>query len=117
MTESYLLSIILFAPFVGAVVLLFVSNRRPFLVRQVAVLFSGISFFASFYLLFAFDWHKGGYQFQQNYLWSEQLGIQFHLGVDGIGVPMVLASAILLFTGVFISWHIDRKSARLNSSH
>ena len=38
MTESYLLSIILFAPFVGAVVLLFVSNRRPFLVRQVAVL-------------------------------------------------------------------------------
>ena len=110
MTESYLLSIILFAPFVGAVVLLFVSNRRPFLVRQVAVLFSGISFFASFYLLFAFDWHKGGYQFQQNYLWSEQLGIQFHLGVDGIGVPMVLASAILLFTGIFISWHIKDRT-------
>ena len=110
MTESYLLSIILFAPFVGAVVLLFVSNRRPFLVRQVAVLFSSISFFASFYLLFAFDWHKGGYQFQQNYLWSEQLGIQFHLGVDGIGVPMVLASAILLFTGIFISWHIKDRT-------
>ena len=38
MTESYLLSIILFAPFAGAVVLLFISNRRPFLVRQIAVL-------------------------------------------------------------------------------
>ena len=110
MSESYLLSIILFAPFAGAVVLLFISNRRPLLVRQIAVLFSGISFVASFILLYAFDWQRGGYQFQQNYIWSEQLGIQFHLGVDGIGVPMVLASSILLFTGVFISWHIKDRA-------
>src|SRR5213594_4048197 len=112
MTESYLLSVILFAPFVGAAVLAtpWVSNRQPLRVRQVAVLFAGISFVASFILLFAFDWQKGGYQFQQNYLWSEQLGIQFHLGVDGIGVPMVLASAILLFTGIFISWHIKDRT-------
>jgi NADH-quinone oxidoreductase subunit M len=109
-TESYLLSLILFAPFVGAVVLLFISNRQALLVRQVAVLFSGISFVASFVLLYSFDWRKGGYQFQQNYLWSEQLGIQFHLGVDGIAVPMVLASSILLFTGVFISWHIKDRA-------
>src|ERR1043166_5773261 len=100
MTDSILLSVILFAPFVGAAVLVFVPNRKPLLVRQTAVLFSGFCFVASFFLLFAFDWRTGGYQFQQNYLWSEQLGIQFHLGVDGIAVPMVLASSILLFTGV-----------------
>src|SRR5437773_2780567 len=112
MTESYLLGVILFAPFVGAAVLAtpWVSNRHPLLVRQLAVFFSGISFFGSFLLLFAFDWHKGGYQFQQKYVWSEQLGIQFYIGVDGIGVPMVLASAILLFTGIFISWHIKDRT-------
>jgi NADH-quinone oxidoreductase subunit M len=110
MTESYLLSIILFAPFVGATVLLFISNRKALLVRQVAAAFAGVSFLASFYLLYAFDWQKGGYQFQQKYLWSEQLGIQFYLGVDGIGVPMVLASSILLFAGIFISWHIKDRT-------
>ena len=110
MTESYLLSIILFAPFLGATVLLFISNRRALLVRQVAAIFAGISFVASFYLLYAFDWQKGGYQFQQKYVWSEQLGIQFYLGVDGIGVPMVLASSILLFSGIFISWHIKDRT-------
>ncbi|TSA01803.1 MAG: NADH-quinone oxidoreductase subunit M [Nitrospiraceae bacterium] len=110
MTESYLLSIILFAPFVGATVLIFVSNRQALLVRQIAAFFSGVSFLASFILLFAFDWQKGGYQFQQKYVWSEQLGIQFYLGVDGIGVPLVLASSILLFTGVFISWHIKDRA-------
>ena len=106
MTQSYLLSIILFAPFVGAGVLAFISNRRALLVRQIATLFSGVSFLGSIVLLYAFDWRAGGYQFQQQYVWSEQLGIQFHIGVDGIGVPMVLASSILLFAGVFISWHI-----------
>src|SRR5438132_332718 len=112
MSESYLLSVILFAPFVGAAVLAtpWVSNRQPLRVRQLAALFSGISFFASFYLLFAFDWQQGGYQFQQKYVWSEQLGIQFYVGVDGIGVPMVLASSILLFAGVFISWHIKDRT-------
>jgi len=34
MTESYLLSIILFAPFVGAAVLIFISNRQALLVRH-----------------------------------------------------------------------------------
>src|SRR2546425_953513 len=112
MTESYLLGVILFAPFVGAAVLAtpWVSNRHPLLVRQLAAFFAGISFFGSFILLFAFDWQKGGYQFQQKYVWSEQLGIQFYIGVDGIGVPMVLASSILLFAGVFISWHIKDRT-------
>src|SRR2546429_1432350 len=112
MTEGLRLSVILFAPFVGAAVLAtpWVSNRQPLRVRQLAALFSGISFFASFYLLFAFDWQKGGYQFQQKYVWSEQLGIQFYIGVDGIGVPLVLASSILLFAGVFISWHIKDRT-------
>src|SRR5207302_487062 len=112
MSESYLLVVILFAPFVGAAVLAtpWVSNRHPLLVRQLAAFFAGISFCASFYLLFAFDWQKGGYQFQQKYVWSEQLGIQFYIGVDGIGVPMVLASSILLFAGVFISWHIKDRA-------
>src|SRR6267143_2067832 len=112
MTEDYLLGVILFAPFAGAAVLAtpWVSNRHPLLVRQLAAFFAGISFFASFYLLLAFDWQKGGYQFQQKYVWSEQLGIQFYIGVDGIGVPMVLASSILLFAGVFISWHIKDRT-------
>src|SRR5881628_252034 len=104
MTESYLLGLILFAPFVGAAALAtpWVSNRHPLLVRQLAAFFSGISFFGSFILLFAFDWHKGGYQFQQKYGGSEQVGMEFCVGVDGSGVPMVLAASVLVFAGVFI---------------
>ena len=103
---DHLLSWILFAPFLGAGLLLFISNQQRALVKAVAVVSTGISFLCSFYLLYAYDHQAGGYQFQERYVWAKELGISFYLGVDGISVPLVLASSILVFCGVFISWHI-----------
>ncbi len=39
--------------------------------------------------------------------WVPQLGIGYHLGVDGISAPMVLLTGLASFTGVLISWGID----------
>src|SRR5215216_2186713 len=97
---------ILFAPFLGSIILLFIPNRRPLEVRIVAAASAFISLVTSFYLFYAYDPVKGGYQFIERFEWSKELGIQFYLGVDGIGTPLVLASSILLFAGIFISWHI-----------
>ncbi|HUK56742.1 MAG TPA: NADH-quinone oxidoreductase subunit M [Nitrospiria bacterium] len=109
MTE-HILSIILFAPFVGVVILLFIPNEKPLLVRTVAAIAGLIPTLASFYLLYHYDSTAGGYQFTEQYVWSKDLGISFFLGVDGISIPLVLASSILLFTGVFISWHIKDRA-------
>jgi NADH-quinone oxidoreductase subunit M len=103
---EYTLLIILFAPFAGALALIFVSNRQVSLVRGVAAGSAFVSLIASIYLFYAYDSVKGGFQFIQRIEWSRQLGISLHLGVDGIGTPLVLASAILLFAGIFVSWHI-----------
>lgn len=109
MIDSTLL-IILFAPFAGAITLLFVSNKQALLVRVIAAAAAGISMLASFYMFFAYDPVKGGFQFVQRFEWSKELGIAFYLGVDGIGTPLVLASSILLFAGIFISWHIKDRT-------
>ncbi len=103
---EYTLLIILFAPFAGALALIFVSNRQVSLVRGIAAGSAFVSLIASVYLFYAYDAVKGGFQFIQRIEWSRQLGISLHLGVDGIGTPLVLASAILLFAGIFVSWHI-----------
>ncbi len=102
---DYLLLIILFAPFVGAFALILIPEKQKLMVRVTAASAAGISLLASFYLFFTFDPVKGGYQFIQKYEWSKQLGISLHLGVDGIGTPLVLASCILLFAGIFVQWH------------
>lgn len=107
---DHILSFILFAPFLGAIVLLFISNERPLLVRGVAAAFSLISLLFSFYLLYVYDYTLGGFQFMEQYEWANPLGISFFLGVDGIGVAMVLASSILLFAGVFVSWHVEDRA-------
>lgn len=108
--SEYTLLIILFSLFLGAAVLIFIPNRQALLVRAVAATAGLVSMLASFYLFYAYDTAKGGFQFVQRYVWSEELGIAFYLGVDGIGTPMVLASTILLFAGVFISWHIKDRT-------
>jgi NADH-quinone oxidoreductase subunit M len=110
MMEQHIVSLILFAPFVGVILLLFIPNEKPLLVRGVAAVAGLISTLASFYLLYAYDSTAGGYQFLEQYLWSKDLGISFFVGVDGISIPLVLASSILLFTGVFISWHIEDRA-------
>ena len=107
---DHILSIILFAPFAGVVALLFIPNERPMVVRTTAAIAGLIPTLASFYLLYHYDSAAGGYQFTEQYVWSKELGISFFLGVDGISIPLVLASSILLFTGVFISWHITDRA-------
>ncbi len=106
MIQEHLLSIILFSPFLGATVLFFIPNTQRALVQGIAAFFGGLSFLFSLYLFYTFDINKGGFQFIEQTVWSENLGISFFLGVDGIGTPMVLASALLMFCGIFVSWDI-----------
>ena len=103
---DWLLSIILFSPLIGATLLFFVANTRPDLVKAITIVSGAISFAGSVSLLCLFDAQQGGFQFIQRWIWSEELGISFYLGVDGIGAPMVLASSLLMFAGIFVSWHI-----------
>jgi NADH-quinone oxidoreductase subunit M len=107
---DYALLYILFAPFFGALALIFVSNRQALLVRGIAAGSAFISLIASLYLFYSYDPVAGGYQFIQRFEWSRQLGIALYLGVDGIGTPLVLASSILLFAGIFVSWHIKDRA-------
>jgi NADH-quinone oxidoreductase subunit M len=107
---EYALLYILFAPFAGALALIFVSNRQPSLVRGIAASAAFISLVASLYIFYGYDPVRGGFQFVQKFAWSKELGIALYLGVDGIGTPLVLASSILLFAGIFVSWHIKDRA-------
>ncbi|MBS0152046.1 MAG: NADH-quinone oxidoreductase subunit M [Nitrospira sp.] len=107
---EYALLYILFAPFAGALALIFVSNRQPLLVRGIAASAAFVSLAASLYIFYGYDTVQGGFQFVQKFAWSKELGIALYLGVDGIGTPLVLASSILLFAGIFVSWHIKDRA-------
>jgi len=110
---SHLLSIILFFLLGGGLLLILVPSSKPLLVKGVAVTAAFIPMVLSFFLLYAFDYNEGGFQFIEQYDWAPGIGISFHLGVDGIAVPLVLASCILIFAGIFVSWHIKDRTKEI----
>ena len=65
----------------------------------------------SIYVFVAFDNDLQGFQFQTDrYEWLSDLGVTFHLGVDGIATPMVLLTGIVMVTAIFMSWNLSYRT-------
>ncbi|MFH1646348.1 MAG: NADH-quinone oxidoreductase subunit M, partial [Chloroflexota bacterium] len=64
------------------------------------------------YLFIAFDRSStmaGVFQFEEKYLWIAPLNAHYHLGVDGLSMPLVLLTAFLGFLAVLISWKVHAR--------
>lgn len=101
------LSVITLTPAVVAMILLMLPADRKTEIRMLALAGAAVSFLLSIFVYFSYDIALGGYQFVEKYTWLEALGISYHVGVDGVSLPMVLLTGIVIFTGVLISWGID----------
>ena len=77
------------------------------MIRGVALAAASLALLLSVWAYFAYDRTAGGYQFVEQYSWVPALGISYHVGVDGMNLPLVLLTGIVMFTGVLISWGID----------
>ncbi len=101
------LSLIIFAPAVTAVLILLLPRDRQTEPKVLAAAGSFISLFFAVWVFLAYDRSLGGYQFVEQVPWLPVIGSSYYVGVNGMGVMLVLLNAILLFCAVLISWHID----------
>lgn len=97
-----LLTLILFLPLAGALVLYFVPQRAW---RWVAVGASGLVLALSITLAVLMDWTSGAPQFEERVQWIPSLGSSYHLAVDGLSLPLLLLSALLTFLAMVFSWN------------
>jgi NADH-quinone oxidoreductase subunit M len=104
-----LLSVIIFIPLVaGLAILLFPADRRGW-IRGTALGAASLTLLLSFILYLSYDSTAAGYQFLEEMPWLPALGISYHMGVDGISVPLVLLAGIVVFCGVLISWNVEER--------
>jgi NADH-quinone oxidoreductase subunit M len=106
------LSTILFLPLVGAIVIAFISSEHGSAIRRIAAVFTVIPFALAIYLFVAFDRSAsmaGVFQFEEKYLWIAPLNAYYHLGVDGLSLPLVLLTTFLGFLAVLISWKVHER--------
>ncbi len=99
-----LLTFLVFAPFAGALVLVFLPADRRGLLTGAALTASGLAFAGSLVLFTRFDAGTAAPQFVERAAWLGG-GIQYHLGVDGISLFLVLLTTFLMPLALLSSWN------------
>ena len=99
-----LLSLILFTPLAGALLLLFVNKKHEDAIRWIANLFALAGFVVSLPLWFWFDTKDAGWQFVEKASWIPSIGAQYFLAVDGFSALMVLLTTLMGVIAILSSW-------------
>ncbi len=101
LTAFPLLSLIIWLPVVGAILLFFV--RKESTIKLIALVTTLLDFLLSLGLLL--NWQTtGDMQFVEKLLWLPSLNISYHLGVDGISLFLLLLTTLLGPVVVLFSW-------------
>jgi NADH-quinone oxidoreductase subunit M len=105
------LSILILVPLLTAITLLFAKGLKQ--VRMIALLGSAVQLIFCFVLLYFYQQERASgnisaFLFEYNYTWYEALHINYHVGVDGISIAMILLTAFVVIAGVLVSWKMEK---------
>src|ERR1051325_11758046 len=94
MNQHYL-SIILFTPLVGALLLLLVNKKSENAIRWIANIFTLIGFAVSVPLWFWYQPSGSDFQFVERAPWIPSIGAEYFLGVDGLSTLLILLTTMM----------------------
>jgi len=105
-----LLTIVLALPLLGAIAVALLPRMEPNQARHMGMFFSLLTFLASILLVAGFKVTEPGMQFEISLPWVEALGIDYHLGIDGISLWLVMLTTFLTPIVVLSSYkHIGKR--------
>jgi NADH-quinone oxidoreductase subunit M len=110
--SSPLLSLILFSPVVGAVMLMLMPREQVQGLRRSAFFYSLIPFALSLVLFAKFDSTQASFQFVEKAAWIPSFNIHYYVGVDGISLFLVLLTTFLTPLVILASWGDIEKRVR-----
>jgi NADH-quinone oxidoreductase subunit M len=108
----HILSVVLFTPLVGALLLLFVPREMEDAHRIFGNLFGVLGFLISLPLLRWFKPEWGGFQFEETADWIPSIGAKYHLGLDGISLLLVMLTTFLGMIAILSSWSAIQKRTK-----
>ncbi len=95
--EKSAVSLATFLPAAGAVLIVLVPASRDKLIRALGILFTGAALGVGIAILFGFDFGRSGLQFQVDNNWISTIHARYHMGVDGISLPLFELTLLLSF--------------------
>ena len=109
MSELPLLSIVIWLPIIGGLVVLAASEWETINPRPIALGFAVVTFLLSLLLYTGFDVTTAEMQFQERASWVETFNIWYHLGVDGISMPLIILTAFTTVLVILAGWEVIKK--------
>src|SRR5689334_11305970 len=107
------LSLLIIVPTLTALLIFPLKGLKQ--VRIISLLGATVQLLVSFVLLY-FYWTERAngntsiMLFETNYAWYSPLNINYHVGVDGISVAMILLTSFVVAAGVLVSWNVEKLS-------
>ncbi len=108
-----LLTLMTFFPLLGALIIFALPKSQESLMKTVALVFTVPSLLISLYLWGAYD---GSGQLMasatENYVWIPSIGVQYHMAVDGLSLPLIVLTTILTTLSVWYSSKVIHKRVK-----
>src|SRR3984893_14188982 len=101
---DHILSIVLFTPIVGTLILFLIPSSNTTAVRWWANIVAFVGFLVSLPLVFQFDRTKD-FQFVEQASWIPSIGASYHLGIDGLGLLLVMLTTVIGVIAILSSWN------------
>lgn len=104
MFDLPILSFLIWLPIVGGLGVLIVGDRLG--AKQFALGVALVTFLLSLPLYVGFNAADAGMQFVEKYLWIDTFNIHYHLGVDGLSMPLILLNTFITVLVVIAGWEV-----------
>ena len=108
MSPAPLLSLVIFVPWAGALLLASLPRMGARAGRVLALAFSLSTIVLGLVALGSFDCAFTGYQFIERHAWISSLNVHYHLGLDGLSLLLVLLTGLLAPASLLASWRTER---------
>ena len=103
--DSWALTLATFLPLVGCAVVLLIPRAKEELIKQVTLLTTGLTLLVGVGILLQFDYDAADkLQFGVDKSWIDVISSRYHMGLDGISLPLVIMTVAITLLCVVYSW-------------
>src|ERR687892_228115 len=102
--ENSAITIATLLPIAGALVILLVPRDRERLVRGLGMVFTGAALVVAVAIAIGFDYGTDGLQYELDVNWISAIGARYHVGIDGISLPLFVLTFLLSFLCAIYTW-------------
>ena len=104
--DEWALTLAVFVPLAGLAVVLFIPRAQEQLIKVTALLATVVTALVGIGMLADFDYsHAGRLQFIVNKSWIPTIQARYHMGIDGISLPLLLLSMLITVACIIYSWN------------